>query len=302
MCREEILIIDDDPVQIRILCNILGDDFAIRFATSGKEGKELASTFPRPDLILLDINMPDMNGFQLCRELKTIEATKNIPILFVSGRIDDADQLLAFNIGAADFIPKPISPSVLKARVKTQLELVSKNKALEELAFTDGLTHIANRRGFDKRLADEIRRMMRDGKALSLMIIDVDNFKSFNDHYGHTVGDDCLKSIAQVMKKTLSRATDFVARIGGEEFAIILPDSDVEQSCLVAQNLLSNLADKNIPHCQSAQSDRVTLSIGITNQVPAKDLNYEQFFKQADQALYQVKRSSKNGYAVFSES
>lgn len=301
MYREELLIIDDDPVQIRALCEILGDEYNTRFATNGHDGKSLAMATDKPDLILLDINMPDINGFQLCKELKSSEETKSIPVLFVTGRIDDEDQVHAFNIGAADFISKPISPSVLKARVRTQLELSRKSRALEELAMTDGLTHIANRLGFDLHLDSEWHRLQRVQKPIALLILDVDNFKAFNDNYGHSVGDTCLKKLANVMQKSLSRSTDFAARVGGEEFAIILPETDVDGAKTVANNLITALNDANIRHEYSTVSDRVTVSIGIALLTPRDDCSTADLYNQADEALYYVKRRTKNTFMVFSE-
>jgi diguanylate cyclase (GGDEF)-like protein len=288
--NQRLLIVDDDPYNIHLLANIFNNDYDISFATDGKKALEMALK-EKPDLILLDVVMPEMNGYDVCRELKGNPATLEIPIIFVTAHSDAAEEIRGLEIGAADYISKPFCPAIIKIRVKNQIELKQLQDKLVELATTDGLTGISNRRCFDQKLAEEWHRALRAKKPLTVVMLDVDFFKKYNDYYGHIMGDECLKQIANILVSNCNRNIDFVARYGGEEFAMILPET---QSPLTLMEKLFQTLDKlAIPHAMS-ESGQVTLSIGVSMRVPKQGENQSTLVREADEALYTAKHQGRN--------
>ncbi len=292
--KQRILIVDDAAENIATLAALLKNEHMIIVAKDG--AKALEKTLKnRPDIILLDIMMPGMDGYEVCRELKEREETKNIPVIFITSLSEPIDEAKAFNLGAVDYITKPFHPIVVKARVKNHLSLKMKNDMLEELIPLDGLTNIFNRRKFDETLEREWKRASRNNSPLSLILLDIDYFKLYNDNYGHARGDECLKKTAEGLKEVLSRPGDFLGRYGGEEFVIILPDTDLAGAEQTASRIQKMMADLNISHDFSMVSSRVTLSLGIS-AVPAAggagtpvDL-----IRSADQMLYKSKQNGRN--------
>lgn len=244
----KILIIDDDPVSIELIANLFRGHYEVLFALDGEKALALAAR-AAPDLILLDIMLPDMDGFAICSRLKADPLTMAIPVLFITGRDDSAAETRGLELGAMDYITKPINPLVLKIRVRNQIEWKQARDRLTMLATTDGLTGIANRRHFDEILAREHARHARAGTKLGLIMLDIDHFKRFNDTYGHVLGDDCLCAVARVLHQTLRRDTDLVARYGGEEFACILIDApQPEDARAFAERVRENIQALAIPH------------------------------------------------------
>lgn len=289
-----ILIVDDEPASIELIANLFRDQYEILFALSGERALEIAAN-ARPDLILLDVMLPGMDGFSICARLKADPLTKAIPVLFITGRDDSAAETRGLELGAMDYITKPINPLVLKARVRNQIELKQARDQLAELATTDGLTGIANRRRFDQVLAHEHARHVRSGARLGLMMLDIDHFKAFNDTYGHVLGDDCLSAVAQVLERTLKRATDLVARYGGEEFACILIDDPAAAGTLqIAEALRANVAALNYPHISSSTADHVTISLGVITACCSQRTTPSLLIQQADEQLYKAKASGRN--------
>ena len=262
-----LLIVDDDPASIRLMSEVVKSFGDIRFATGGVRAVELARSW-HPDLILLDAEMPDMDGFEVCTTIKADPATHDIAIIFVTAHSDTERETAALHAGAVDFINKPINPEVVRARAHTHITLKRQTDLLRRLAAMDGLTGIANRRMFDEVLANELRRARRAGTPLSLAMLDVDFFKPYNDHYGHQEGDHCLQQVAKVLQDQARRPTDFVARYGGEEFAIIQADTPPDASLHFAQTLCDAVRGLGIPHASSRACDVVTVSLGLACLVP----------------------------------
>jgi diguanylate cyclase (GGDEF)-like protein len=305
--RHKILVIDDTPANISILNETLRHDYEVFFATSGAEGLKVAGELI-PDLILLDIMMPEMDGFQVCRRLKGDDATARIPIIFVTSMVSQEEEARGLECGAVDYITKPISPPIVAIRVRNHLELTRrslmlealseelsrKNRQLQQLARMDGLTGLANRRYLDETLDAEVRRAKRCDMQLSLILCDIDFFKRYNDHYGHQAGDDALRRIGGLLHRLFQRGSDFPCRYGGEEFAVILPDTDSEQAAHLAEVLRLAMCDEALPHAFSDAAGFVTLSVGVVSAHAAEGRTAQWFIGQADAALYRSKNDGRN--------
>ncbi|MCG8639771.1 MAG: diguanylate cyclase [Desulfobacterales bacterium] len=292
--KPKILIIDDSVENIRILMETLKSDYNIVPARNGETAIAKALS-ARPDLILLDIIMPEMDGYEVCQRLKADEQTQNIPVIFITAKTDVMDETKAFSIGAVDYITKPFIPIVVKARVKSQIDLKQKNDLLEHLVAVDGLTGLNNRRKFDEVYPLEWFRAKRNHSSLSLIMIDIDQFKEFNDCYGHAGGDDCLRLVAAELQHNVARAGDFLARYGGEEFVVLLSDTDHQGVKSVAANLKEKIKALKIPHCRSTVSDYVTISLGVATTKPsARTHTALSFLKAADKRLYKAKSGGRN--------
>lgn len=288
-----VLIVDDVPANIQLLAEALKSDYRLRIANHGAKALEIANSETPPDLILLDIMMPGIDGYEVCQTLKENPRTSNIPIIFVTAKSDVDDEAYGLNLGAVDYIPKPFHLPVVRARVKTHVNLKLKTDLLEELALIDGLTYIPNRRRFDQLLAQEWSRARREGQSLAVAMIDVDHFKAYNDHYGHGAGDDCLRQVASAIKASLQRPGDTVARYGGEEFVLLLPNTDDQGALATAERVRAAVFDKNLPHAHSPAADRVSISLGVASTIPDSG-EPEALLKAADEALYKAKRAGRN--------
>ncbi len=292
--RATVLIVDDMSANIAILYELLGGDYDVKAATSGQDALIIARSDEKPDVILLDIEMPVMDGYAICKELKASPATNGIPIIFVTARNSPEDEEYGFNLGAVDYIVKPFYPEIVRVRVKNVVDMKRKSDMLEELSMVDGLTHIANRRSFDESYTRLFRESERENRSLSVMMIDVDYFKNYNDHYGHGKGDECLIRIAAALNGVLKRPGDIVARYGGEEFVVLLESIDLQGVEIVAQHLLEAVRDLNIPHKYSDVAEGVTISIGIAEKTG--EMTPETLLKHADDALYEAKKRGRNRY------
>jgi len=281
--RQRVLIVDDQPANIRVMAELLQGEYELFFATSAAKALEVVAANDI-ELVLLDVVMPDMDGFETCRRLKADEKTARIPVIFVTAREETHDETRGFEAGAVDYIIKPIVPPIVRARVRTHLELKRARDLLERMASIDGLTGIANRRQLDTFLAQEWKRAAGSGSPISMAIIDVDHFKHFNDTYGHAKGDECLRTIAQALRGVARRTSDLVARYGGEEFAIVLPDTPGEAMAL----LIGSLLDAVRALCPA------TVSAGAVTLIPAPDADPASGLEAADRLLYEVKRGGRN--------
>ncbi len=288
-----ILIIDDEPTNVMVLKSGLGLHYRVLTAHSGDEGIRIAEQ-EAPDLILLDVDMPHMNGFETCTRLKSNPVTNSVPVIFITGRGRTEDEVKGLESGAVDYITRPFEWSIVRSRVKTQVQLKRKTDILEYYVNIDGLTSIANRRRFDQFLQHEWNRALRNGHPLSLVMMDVDFFKRYNDRYGHTAGDDCLICVARALQHVMKRAVDLVARYGGEEFAAILPETPAEGACKVAERIRQAVMDIGIPHMDNEAAAQVTLSLGVATMVPQRELEPGDLIRAADQALYAAKKAGRN--------
>lgn len=294
MQKPLILIVDDTPTNIQVLAEALRADYRVRVAGSGKAAFEIIAKVGLPDLVLLDVMMPDMDGYEVCRRLKQSPETKNIPVIFVTARSDAQDEEYGLRLGAVDYIAKPFHLPIVSARVRNHINLKLKSDLLESQAMLDGLTNIPNRRRFDETLENEWKRAQRSGTPLSLIIADIDYFKRYNDNYGHAAGDDCLKKVAAALVASIDRPSDLAARFGGEEFSVILPDTDAEGARAIAERLRSQIENLRIPHAYSDASKCVTVSVGLACVVPNAGNTQTDLIKQADEMLYQAKESGRN--------
>lgn len=292
--RQTILIVDDVPANIKILGESLKTEYRIRMAVSGAKAIEIAMSSTPPDLILLDIVMPDMDGLEVCRKLKAAKRSRNIPIIFITGKSEEADETKGLELGAVDYITKPFSLPIVQARIRTHMELKRHRDLLENLSTLDGLTGIPNRRRFDEFIKREWMKAVREPVLLSLIFIDIDFFKAFNDTYGHGAGDECLKNVAKTLQNTAKRPMDFVARYGGEEFVCVLPGTDLDGAMRVATCMRESIENLNIPHSKSIVSDNISVSLGVVTTLPKKKSSPDAFIESADKALYQAKRQGRN--------
>lgn len=296
--RPTILIVDDVPTNIQILADALRSEYSIKVANNGQSALEIAQRAPYPDLILLDIMMPDMDGLEVCRRLKVAPQTKNIPIIFVTAKTEESDEEEGLNLGAVDYITKPYSIAITKSRVRNHIQLKRQADLLESLSLIDALTHIPNRRRFDETLDIEWKRAARENISLSLLMIDIDFFKEFNDHYGHGAGDTCLQMVAASLEQGILRPGDLVARVGGEEFAVILPETDIEAARQMGNKLLKQVSDLNLKHEFSRTAPIVTISVGCASMNPGENnVNPLVLLEAADRQLYQAKSTGRNRVA-----
>ena len=296
--RAKILLVDDSTTNLRILGAILSPDYDILVAISGETALEIARDPEPPDLILLDVQMPEMDGYTACQILKEDDLTRNIPIIFITAMDGSQAETKGFELGAVDYITKPYSPPVIRARVGTQVALKQRTDLLETMAFLDGLTGISNRRQFDRQLEKEWSLMMRRNAPLSLLLIDIDHFKRFNDNNGHAAGDDCLRLVAQTIASVIKRPGDLAARYGGEEFAIILPDTDEKGARVVAAAVHLAVEALKLPHASSPLTDHITISLGVTTDIPRRQGNLQDLVNAADHALYHAKSAGRNRISV----
>lgn len=291
--RPRILVVDDERININILNALLKTDYKISAATTGEQALKAALT-GQPDLILLDILLPGMDGHQVCRKLKSDPETRSIPIIFITAMGDAESETMAFALGAVDFIPKPFNNAVVKARVAAHLRLKRQNDMLEKLASMDPLTNVPNRRAFDQARTAEWRRCQREQLPISIIMIDVDQFKQYNDNYGHGAGDECLTRIARAINSCIHRPGDMLARYGGEEFAAIMSGTNSEGALQMAQQFHAAIAELVIPHEHSTVSACVTISIGVATTTRTDEVTLEELTEAADKMLYQAKESGRS--------
>ncbi|MBW7861583.1 MAG: diguanylate cyclase [Rhodocyclaceae bacterium] len=289
-----ILVVDDAPENLRVMTSVLKDHYKVKVATSGERALAVAGGAERPDLILLDVVMPGMDGYEVCERLKADPDTAEIPVIFVTSRDDEEDEEHGLAAGAIDYIVKPIRPSIVQARVRNHIELKRSRDLLQRLTTVDHLTGIHNRRRFDEYLDIEWRRAARDRDPVALIAIDIDHFKAYNDHYGHPRGDECLVAVARTLFDVAARPTDLVARCGGEEFACVLPATDIESALELAERMLARVRALDLPHAASPLQGRVSVSMGVAAAVPQAGSSPEGLIELADKALYEAKASGRN--------
>jgi diguanylate cyclase (GGDEF)-like protein len=292
--RPTVLIVDDHPANIHLLAEALAGEYEIIVATNGQEAIELALAGDAPDLILLDILMPGMSGYEVCERLKKEEWTKSVPVIFVTAKNREEDETYGLQVGAVDYITKPFSMPIVKARVRAHVELKHHRDLLETLSLRDGLTGIANRRQFEQHLERCWRLASRERIPLSLCMADIDHFKLFNDRYGHLSGDECLRNVARAMEKCANRPMDLVARFGGEEFVAILHGTDRAGAALIGETMRDSIEALTIPNNAVADGAVVTLSVGVATVIPNDLTAAADLVNRADQALYRAKGNGRN--------
>lgn len=297
--KPKLLVIDDQAVNVRLIHGLFQSDFDVYMATNGKAGITKCKSL-LPDIILLDVVMEGMTGYDVCRELKADPALKHIPVIFITGQFNEQDEVHGFEIGAVDFIHKPINPIITKARVKTHTQHKLQNDVLRNIAMLDGLTGIANRRRFDTEYGRMWRHCARENQILSLIIIDIDYFKQYNDFYGHLEGDSILREIAHCIKSVIGRPQDLVARVGGEEFALLLPNTPKKNTSTILDRLLKKISSLDLAH-EKSPLGRLSVSAGCSSIIPNNAEITDILFRQADTALYNAKQQGRNQYRFFQE-
>ena len=286
--KPRVLIVDDERSNINILGNLLEAECEVVVATDGASALRRASAADKPDLILLDVMMPDMDGYEVCKRLKDDATTRDIPVIFITAMGEEDDEEQGLSVGAVDYVTKPFSSAILKMRIRTHVELKRLRDHWQRLSTVDALTQVANRRRFDEALDGAWRRAVRDQQPLALIMADIDHFKAFNDQFGHSFGDDVLVAVAQTIANTVRRC-DLLYRFGGEEFVVIASHTDVDGAKLLAERIRENIAAL---HTVRGRTTRITVSVGVTSMV--KGDTEESFFDRADQALYQAKKRGRN--------
>lgn len=332
MDKLNILVVDDRPENLYTMRQLLeAEDLDINVVTVESGVLALEKTLEEDyALILMDVQMPEMNGYETAELLRGSKRTKYIPIIFVTANSREEDNIFkGYECGAVDYLFKPINSNILLGKIgvfldlnrqKKELEhktreldlkvkqletlqhkLEDQNSKLEKLTMEDGLTSLGNRRCFDKTLESEWNRGQRSGESLSIVMVDIDHFKLYNDTYGHQEGDICLKRVACALKSTLMRQCDVIARYGGEEFVAILPNTDLDGAVQVGGRMLSSVSGLNISHSSSLTEDYVTISIGVASIVPGSGSIPEFLLKSVDEALYQAKESGRNKISIFND-
>jgi diguanylate cyclase (GGDEF)-like protein len=288
-----VLVVDDELTNLRLMGDLLNPHYEVLIARSVAEAREVLSA-QIPDLLLLDVMMPEVDGFSFCRELKENDETRDLPVIFVTALHEEIDELKGFQIGAVDFIHKPISSPILLARVRTHLELKRRTDMLEQRTLIDALTGVGNRRAYDLILAAEWRRLQRKGSCLSMLVVDIDQFKLYNDFFGHRQGDECLQKLAASLGKCISRASDQLTRYGGEEFVFLLPHTPLKGAVAVAEKLMADIRALNLPQAPDADHNQVTVSVGVACLQPNNQQPPETLFLLADKQLYEAKGSGRD--------
>ena len=297
--KSRILIVDDDKIVLMALSKILSTDYTIYTARDGLTAIEMARD-KKPDLIVLDIIMPGIDGYETLSILKKEDETWRIPVIIISGLNDTDSEKKGLSMEAADYISKPFVDEIVKLRVKNQIQIVKQFRIIEELSNLDQLTGLANRRYFDQQLAMFWGIAIRDQSPISLLMIDADKFKTYNDTYGHVQGDMALRTIAGVLTQELNRSGDFAARYGGEEFCVILPNTNMNGASILAEKMRKNMEHLVIP-CIDGTPTQITLSIGVHSIIPAKTDTVTSFIHNADLALYSAKQSGRNRVCEYTE-
>jgi diguanylate cyclase (GGDEF)-like protein len=298
--KSRLLVVDDDPNQLRFYLQGLSKQYYCQFARTAHDAINYARQFPQPDLIILDVGMPGLGGFEICRLLKDDQVTAHIPVIFASGTEDVDSKVRGFDLGCVDYITKPVLVPEMNARISTHLKLQRQAHMLESFTYLDPLTQVPNRRQYNEAMQREWSRSIRYAQPIAMILIDIDFFKQFNSFYGHAVGDDCLIKIAHSLHSLSRRPGDLFARIGGEEFVLILSDCDEQGAVNKAEEVMETISQLNIANQGAPNHDRVTVSIGIAVAKPKVSEEPLALFQAADEALYNAKNTGRNKYCFTS--
>ncbi len=290
---QKVLIADDDAVNREVLGELLKPEYTVLLAKNGAQALERAARH-QPDLILLDVMMPDMDGYEVLRRLRADPQLAHIAVIFISGLDRPEDEAAGLKMGAADYIVKPFNQTVVMARVALHLQVVRQRRMLERLANVDGLTELANRRRFDEVYELEWQRARRSRQPLSLALLDVDAFKQYNDRYGHPAGDRALRAVARLAANGMRRPSDLAARYGGEELVLLMPETDAQEARTVVEGIFDELARLAIPHETSSVAPVLTVSVGGATLAPGAREQSAELFEAADTHLYRAKQGGRN--------
>ena len=290
---QKVLVADDDPINREVLGELLKIEYTVLLAKNGEQTLEKAARLA-PDLILLDVVMPDMDGYEVLRRLRADPHTSHISVVFISGLGRPEDEANGLNMGASDYISKPFNATVVIARVALHLQFARQRRMLERLAHIDGLTELANRRRFDQLFSAQWQAAQRSKGPLSLALLDIDCFKQYNDQYGHPAGDRVLRSVARTVSSFMRRPADLAARYGGEELVLLMPDTSACQARELLEDLVRAIEHLTIAHRASPVAPVLTVSIGgaTLDQVGAE--SSAQLLQAVDNELYRAKHGGRN--------
>jgi len=294
--KHSILIIEDSDVHIASLARILTPYYEVLISRSGHDGIELAR-YSKPDVIILDIIMPDMDGFETITILKKNVSTRYIPVIFITSLTKVEDEEKGLRLGGSDYITKPFSDEIVKLRIQNQIRMLEYIHSIEQLSRIDQLTGLPNRRSFHERLLSEWKLAVRERTTISLLVIDIDHFKKCNDTFGHLMGDVVLQKISKEIKNNLQKPTDLAARWGGEEFIAVLPKTESDGALYVAEKIRSAI-ESLVVVFNDGRSTNVTTSVGVATYSPTKTCSINDFIQKADNALYEAKRNGRNNVTV----
>lgn len=296
--KPTILIVDDEVINLNILADAFKEQYHLLVTKSGAQGLVRAMNHD-VDLILLDIMLPDMDGFEVCKRLKEHEKTRHIPVLFITSKREGSDEEIGLQAGAVDYISKPFYLPIVSARVETHLALKMKSELLEKVASLDGLTGLANRRRFDEYFTIEYKRALRDGSALSVAIVNIDYFKSYNDNYGYTAGDKILRQLAELLSGLTECSSDMVCRFGSDEFVLVLPNTSAEAAASYCRSLVEKVNEKHWRHLYSPISQNLSISIGGTTYTNDYNLESSRVLDKMEQAMHKAKNDGRNRVVWF---
>lgn len=292
--RAKILIVDDERLNLNVLSDLLRQDYRVVLAKNGNQALDRVNSENPPDLVLLDVLMPKMDGYEVLRKMKSSDETKDIPVIFITALDSEHDEARGLEMGAVDYIRKPFHPPIVMARIKNHLTIARQRQLLEGLANLDGLTEMPNRRNFELALDREWRRCSRSGDRISLVMLDVDCFKQYNDNYGHTAGDEVLKKVSGILQTEVHRPSDVAARYGGEEFVLLLPETDSDGGRYLAEKIRVLISELDIKHSHSSVSNVLTVSLGGVTVIPSTFSKAQDMTIGADSMLYEAKRRGRN--------
>lgn len=297
--RPLVLIVDHRPENIVLLSGFLKEEYHVKVATNSETALRVARDSVAPHLILLDTALPSMSGYEVCQALKNDSKTKEIPVIFTTAKSSPKEEAYGFSLGAVDYITKPYNELVVSARVRYHVLNRLQNASLEKLSLYDGLTQIFNRRYFDEYFHMAFLESEREATTLAVMMLDIDYFKPFNDHYGHGHGDYCLRLVAGALKENLKRPSDIVARYGGEEFVVVVKGLGDEQVLALAGKLNQAVRNLGVVHEYSSVARVVTISIGVAIKHVDEKLQKSALLKRADEALYEAKSKGRDRVIAF---
>lgn len=292
--KPRILIVDDIPLNIKFIALNLRKKYTLQIVNNGRDAFNIAASLPKTDLIILDVEMPGINGYEVCLKLKENELTQHIPVIFLTSRTKPEDEQMGLEMGAVDYICKPVTPSVLMARVNAHIALGQQRNLLEKFATIDLLTHIPNERKFHEVFEHEWLRARRSQKALSILVINLDYFNMFNDFFGHPVGDQCLIIIAKALTACLKRRSDFISRGKTVEFVVLLPETDHKAAYQLAEFMRLTIENLKLPHVPVDGVDHVTASFGVSTVLPQPGIAMHNLLQAAHDVLAHAKESGKN--------
>jgi len=296
--RFTILIVDDTETNVDVLVELLSEKYEIVVSLDGESALEILES-QHIDLILLDIMMPKMDGYEVCKRLKKNPKMKDIPVIFITAKTDEDSIEKAYDAGGIDYITKPFKPRELFARIKTQLhlralirELEISKEALKRLSELDPMTNLCNRRYFTHMSKNVLALAKRDKSDLSIIMLDIDKFKQINDSYGHKVGDEVLIAFADILLQTI-RESDYACRFGGEEFVVMLPETPLEGAMEIAEKIRKKVEAFSL-YTEMHQKVMITVSLGVTSVDTLQDIYIESAIQRADDALYRAKEGGRN--------